>query len=215
MDLLVSCPLAASLPVPALQDPTKKVAVTYTLPPPLAPITVLETPSLISGLGTTGLRTWEAALALAEYLLLRRPPPSATARLLELGAGTGLVSLVAARLGVAWVLATDGDQGVCEALAENVALNALGHAVRVAKRPWAGPRECPETVDLVVGADVVRPLPSPVLMPLKADGNWGEDVRRRSNTLLGCRVGLAVLPEPGPASRHQCHHQKRGDVCRV
>ena len=153
-DLLASCPLAASLP-------TERVAVKYTLPSSLAPITILETPSLISGLGTTGLRTWEAALALAEYLLLRRPPPPATARLLELGAGTGLVSLVAARLGVAWVLATDGDQGVCEALAENVALNALGHVVRVAKRPWAGPRECPETVDLVVGADVVRPLPPP------------------------------------------------------
>jgi predicted nicotinamide N-methyase len=120
-------------------------------------VTILETPSLISGFGTTGLRTWEAALALGEYLLLH--PPPASMRILELGAGTGLVSLVAARLGVGvgvgGILATDGDEGVCEGLRKNVALNSLEGVVRVKKRRWAGPRECPETVDMVVGADVV------------------------------------------------------------
>ncbi|KAF8540644.1 putative methyltransferase-domain-containing protein [Trichophaea hybrida] len=133
-------------------DPTQKSSVTYTLPHPLEAVTILETPSLISGLGTTGLRTWEAALALGEYLLLR--PPLSSTKVLELGAGTGLVSLVAARLGVRSILATDGDEGVCEGLRKNVGLNSLERMVRVEKRRWAGPRECPEVVDMVVGADV-------------------------------------------------------------
>jgi hypothetical protein len=141
-------------------DPTEKCFVTYVLPSaPLSAgsrstITLLENPHLISGAGTTGLRTWEAALALSEWLILSdvlRP----TDRVVELGAGTGLVSLVAARLGAQSVLATDGDQGVCETLMENVKLNSLQSEVSVAKRLWAGARECPENVDLLVGADVV------------------------------------------------------------
>jgi len=140
-------------------DPTEKCFVTYALSPASSSvsnrstITLLENPYLISGAGTTGLRTWEAALALSEWLILSnvlRP----TDRVVELGAGTGLVSLVAARLGVQSVLATDGDQGVCEALIENVKLNSLQSEVSVVKRLWAGARECPENVDLLVGADV-------------------------------------------------------------
>lgn len=129
----------------------------YTLPPPHAPITLLETPSLISGLGTTGLRTWEAALALSEWLLQQqqqRDSPRGR-RVLELGAGTGLVSLVAARCGAESVRATDADDGVCIALRENAARNGLGDRVCVEQRRWAGPREVPEHVDLVLGADVV------------------------------------------------------------
>lgn len=136
-------------------DPTKKSAVTYTLPAPLLPITILETPALISGLGTTGLRTWEAALALAEVLLLQSPVQMAGKKVLELGAGTGLVSLVAARLG-ARVLATDGDEGVVEGLRGNVSINDMAQEVEVQVRRWAGGREWPEEkVDLVLGADVV------------------------------------------------------------
>ena len=144
-----------------VEDPTRPCSVSYTLPPPLAPVALVETPQLISGLGTTGLRTWEAALALCELLLARSVPVDADTRVLELGAGTGAVALVAARLGVRNVLATDGDEGVCEALVANVRRNGLEGQVRVQKRMWAGPRECPEKVDLVLGADVVSD-PSPV-----------------------------------------------------
>ncbi|CCX13542.1 putative methyltransferase-domain-containing protein [Pyronema domesticum] len=131
-------------------DPTQKSHVTYTLPGDLLPITILENPHLISGLGTTGLRTWEAALALGEWLL--QNPPAPTDRILELGTGTGLVALIAARLGVKDILATDGDDGVCEGLRKTVELNGLQDVMRVEQRWWA--QEAVVGADLVLGADV-------------------------------------------------------------
>ena len=92
--------------------------------------------------------------------------------MLELGAGTGMVSLVAARCGAAAVLATDGDEAVCETLRENVESNGLAGCVRVERRRWGGAREVPERVDVVVGADVVGSPP-----PRRRDGGgangWG------------------------------------------
>jgi predicted nicotinamide N-methyase len=91
-------------------------------------------------------------LALSEVLIATPPAPGT--RILELGAGTGLVGLVAARLG-ADVRMTDGDAGVVETLQRNVEINEMGGKVRCAVRRWAGPRECPEEkVDWVLGADV-------------------------------------------------------------
>jgi predicted nicotinamide N-methyase len=103
------------------------------------------------------LRTWEAALALSEFLLLTDPPAivAGSTRVLELGAGTGLVAMVSARMGAAGVVATDGDAGVCEALCANVRVNSLEERIQVEVRKWAGVREVPEPVGLVVGADVV------------------------------------------------------------
>ncbi|KAI5858817.1 putative methyltransferase-domain-containing protein [Tricharina praecox] len=143
--------LYSTFPSSSAPPPTSRVPVTYTLPAPYPSITLHETPSLISGLGTTGLRTWEAALALSEYLLLHPPHGQ---RVLELGAGTGVVALVAARCGAEDVLATDGDEGVCDVLRENVGRNGLGGRVRVEQRQWGGKRDVPEDVQLVVGADV-------------------------------------------------------------
>lgn len=66
-----------------------------------------------------------------------------------------MVALVAARCGAEDVLATDGDEGVCDVLRENVGRNGLGGRVRVEQRQWGGKRDVPEDVQLVVGADVV------------------------------------------------------------
>lgn len=160
-----------------------KELVTYTLPPspfsrrPIGqPITLLESRAVISGAGTTGLRTWEAALALAEYLIcchlsriynVASVHPVATGQtlvletesVLELGAGTGLVGITAARLGAKMVVATDGDEGVCEALKSAVDRNGVGDVVAVKKLLWGeggGGEGEEEKFDLVVGADVVR-----------------------------------------------------------
>ncbi|KAL9049146.1 MAG: hypothetical protein Q9162_007365, partial [Coniocarpon cinnabarinum] len=68
---------------------------------------VLEKPLVLSASGSTGHRTWEAALHLAGWLedgaLVNGK------RVLELGAGTALLSLLAAQKGALSITATDGD----------------------------------------------------------------------------------------------------------
>lgn len=163
-----------------LEVETARSYVTYILPPSPCngreigqPITLHESRNIISGAGTTGLRTWEAALSLGEYLICthldqiyKNTTFSAavegvgkvlreTDSVLELGAGTGLVSIIAARLGATKVLATDGDSMVCEALARNVGLSGVNDIVTVRKRLWGDEIDMGEKYDLVLGADVV------------------------------------------------------------
>lgn len=141
------------------------------------PVTLYESRNIISGQGTTGLRTWEAALALSEYLIcthlewIYKNTTFAAAvegsgrvlretdSVLELGAGTGLVSVIAARLGASKVLATDGSLNVCETLLRNVKLNGVTDVVTVRQQWWGGEVNTDEKFDLVLGADVVLSLP--------------------------------------------------------
>lgn len=135
-------------------------------------ITLLEKRHLISGSQTTGFRTWEAALHLGSYLL--QPVLSRLVRgksVLELGAGTGFLSILCAKhLGARHVTATDGDEGVIEALKENLFLNELEDAEAVnasvlrwgrgLKGTWVE-EECDDfPYDLLIGADIVRSQPS-------------------------------------------------------
>ena len=175
--------LLSNSPTSTQLSPTLKENVTYTLPPspfsgrPIGPpITLLESRAVISGGGTTGLRTWEAALALSEYLIASHLGrfykfPGATVvagerlveetgSVLELGAGTGLVGIVAARLGAGRVVVTDGDEGVCDALKVGLEKNGVADVMNVRKLVWGEEEECEEgdegeRFDLVVGADVV------------------------------------------------------------
>lgn len=132
------------------------------------PITLLESRSIISGSGTTGLRTWEAALAMSEYLMTKDGRALIrNKKVLELGAGTGLLSILCAKyLEAGRVVATDGDEGVVEALNTNVFLNGLEglESMDTSQLLWG--RTLPETVherddathsyDVVLGADIVR-----------------------------------------------------------
>jgi predicted nicotinamide N-methyase len=72
--------------------------------------------------GAIGSVVWRGAVVLCE-LLARRRALVAGRRVLELGAGVGLVALVAARLGAASVLATDapGAEDVLRLLRQNAA----------------------------------------------------------------------------------------------
>ncbi|TLS21039.1 uncharacterized protein PpBr36_10703 [Pyricularia pennisetigena] len=142
-------------------------------------ITLLENRHLIAASGTTGLRTWEAALHLGQYLCLHADSLVSGRRVLELGAGTGYLSMLcAAHLGAAHVVASDGSDDVVANLPEGAFLNGLqqdggggggggdaaaaaaavqpmdlkwGHAlVGTEDERWNGG----EPVDLVLGADV-------------------------------------------------------------
>jgi predicted nicotinamide N-methyase len=77
--------------------------------------------------GGTGHRTWEAALALAEWLIGESAEARAKAesrQWIELGAGTGLVGIVIQMLYPEdRVMVTDGDEHVLQRLDENLELN--------------------------------------------------------------------------------------------
>lgn len=127
-------------------------------------ITLLENRSLISAGGTTGLRTWEAALHLGQFLC-ENPNLVTGKRVLELGAGTGYLSIMCAKhLGATHVIASDGSDDVINNLPDNMFLNSLqdsqsivpmdvkwGHALLgTEEEAWNGGRP----VDVVLGADI-------------------------------------------------------------
>ncbi|OTA77631.1 hypothetical protein M434DRAFT_38610 [Hypoxylon sp. CO27-5] len=163
-----------ALPLPSeITAAQQKSYVTYTLSlldtsslvTPISPhITLLESRNLISASGTTGLRTWEAALHLGQFLCAN-PSLIREKHVLELGAGTGYLSILCARfLTPALVIASDGSDDVVANLPENFFLNGLqdskkiqamdikwGHAlVGTEDEHWNGGRP----VDVVLGADV-------------------------------------------------------------
>lgn len=130
-------------------------------------VTLLEARSLLASSGTTGLRTWEAALLLGTYLF------SSTGRynvqnknIIELGAGTGFLSVLCAKhLGAKYVLATDGCGEVVNDLESNFFLNGLDgtEVISAAVLSWGHMltddmlkgADGNRSYDLVVGADVV------------------------------------------------------------
>lgn len=171
--------LASNLPSEA-DSAQQKAFVTYTFPSqPVChdagherAVTLLEARSVISSSGTTGLRTWEAALLLGSYLGSAEGQSLISGkRIFELGAGTGMLSILCAKhLGVGGIVATDGDEAVVDAIKTNLFLNGLdaddttGCKVRTAALKWGYPVHATtfsedygmEVPDIVIGADVVR-----------------------------------------------------------
>lgn len=158
--------------VPEDEEVQTKRLVTYRLsllPTPVH-IDILENRLLIAAGGTTGLRTWEAALHLGQFLCANSSLVVGK-RVLELGAGTGYLSIVCAKyLDAAHVTASDGAEEVVDNLPDNFALNDTpwsysaspdtvispkllkwGHAlVGTEEAEWNGGRK----VDLIIGADI-------------------------------------------------------------
>ena len=127
--------------------------------------TLLEARNLVAAFGTTGLRTWEAALHLGNYLCSNATSLVRGKSILELGAGTGYVSILCAKnLGATHVIATDGSEEVVASLSTNFYLNGLqgasniegkelkwGHALIGGEHPeWNGGKK----IELVLGADL-------------------------------------------------------------
>lgn len=132
-------------------------------------VTLLESRSVISSSGTTGLRTWEAALLLGSFLVSEQGRSIILGKnILELGAGTGMISILCAKhLGASGVVATDGDEAVVDAITVNTFLNGLDTGessvpVRTAALRWGWPVDAPSFAedygmgipDVVLGADV-------------------------------------------------------------
>jgi len=130
-----------------------------------------ESRGLILSSGTTGFRTWEAALHLGTYL---SSPTVADAlikgkRVLELGAGTGFVSLFCAKyLGSTRVVATDREQALIESIRDCVGRNAIEEGALV-PGIWEWGNEMAlddgegEGFDVALGADLVCFLSYPKL----------------------------------------------------
>ena len=130
-------------------------------------ITLLERRRLVLGSRVTGFRTWEGSLHLGSYLLTDAGRDLVRGKdVLELGAGTGFLSILCAKhLRASRVAATDGDEGVVEALRENIALNELRDGERVTARvlrwgddtpePWLKQTCQAQPYDVVIGADIV------------------------------------------------------------
>jgi predicted nicotinamide N-methyase len=128
-------------------------------------ITLLESRTVISASGTTGLRTWEAALHLGTFLATKGASYVDGKCVLELGSGTGLIAALCARhMNARYVLATDGSPEVVEALEENMFLNGLEDEYLVKSRLLRWGRYLDDDneggeerhFNTVLGADVVK-----------------------------------------------------------
>jgi len=132
--------------------------------PDTSTLTILEARSIIASSGTTGIRTWEAALHLGNYLSTNSHLVRGKS-ILELGVGTGYISILCAKhLGASHVIASDGSDDVVADLPTNFYINGLqdtavieakelkwGHALIGSEHPqWNSGRN----IDVVLGADV-------------------------------------------------------------
>ncbi|KAH7106262.1 putative methyltransferase-domain-containing protein [Auriculariales sp. MPI-PUGE-AT-0066] len=120
---------------------------------------------------SVGLQTWGSSFALANALAndshaFLRKFPHRRLRILELGAGTGLVGLTLAKLGIdAEIIATDHHPRVLINLKGNVALNGLDNTLQVDYLDWSTFIQPPfertldnaftKPFDLIFAADVV------------------------------------------------------------
>jgi len=153
------------------------------------PVTLLESRAVISSSGTTGLRTWEAALHLGNFLMSESGNEIIRGKnVLELGAGTGLLSILCAKyLEAGRVIATDGDEAVVDAIKTNIFINELDipegsstrGSIESAALKWGWPLQATAfeedygvgALDVVLGADVVSLTPQTCIQP-QAQGSF-------------------------------------------
>lgn len=108
----------------------------------------------------------QLALTLVDQVLLSRP---GTRTLLDVGCGSGILSILAAKCGVGQVLGIDSDHGVFDNAGENLALNGVASSVSVSDRPL---ERLTDQFDVVV-ANIIAPILVSIaaaLVPRVADG---------------------------------------------
>ena len=109
-----------------------------------------------------GTRLWEAGMLLSCYFEREVKSSMKGKRILEVGAGTGLVSIYLGRLGAARILACDYNQIVFDLLKLNIVENEVSDNVEARKFDWGDESHvdavAAEEWDLVIGADCVFSL---------------------------------------------------------
>ncbi|KAL5334835.1 putative methyltransferase-domain-containing protein [Aspergillus crustosus] len=157
---------------PTLIDPTEKPSPTNETTDGKTVITS-ENRSLILSGGTTGFRTWEAALHLGTFLSTTEAGKSyvANKRVLELGAGTGFLSFLCAKhLGATSVVVTDREPALIEQIDDCIGKNDLDRKqIRAGIWEWGMPLQIPSLspdgvddtddkcaeFDIALGADLI------------------------------------------------------------
>lgn len=125
-----------------------------------------ESRDLILSSGTTGFRTWEAALHLGTYLSTPEGKAQIQARnVVELGGGTGLISMYCVKhLGAKSALITDRDPALISNVQDCISRNNLDNAdINAVIWEWGSPlhipgdhtQDHPLSFDVAVGADLV------------------------------------------------------------
>jgi protein-lysine N-methyltransferase EEF2KMT len=167
-NIIAALSLIISRPLPPESTAVQRRSyVTYSFPSisSEATVTLLESSSVISSSGTTGLRTWEASMHLSSFLATSKGASFICGkRVLELGAGTGLITVLCAKyLKAKSVLATDGSQEVIDTLKDNIFLNDLqsNSPIQAKVLKWGvaykpGGDDLDPGIDLIIGADIVR-----------------------------------------------------------
>eukprot|EP01138_Halocafeteria_seosinensis_P014404 gb/GECG01014705.1/.p1 GENE.gb/GECG01014705.1/~~gb/GECG01014705.1/.p1 ORF type:complete len:300 (+),score=27.99 gb/GECG01014705.1/:1-900(+) len=142
-----------------------------------------------TGIGT-GLTIWDGAVLLAKYLEHRYHSVLSGRRVLELGAGTGIVGLAASALGAKQTLITDLDYAL-DNLESNIAKNKglLKGEVSSLELDWSKPFPIPG-IDVILAADVV----------------WVEElIRPLVNTLVVLTNEAVEIGFDGEDSKHVDH----------
>lgn len=131
-------------------------------------VIIEENPRLISSQGTTGFRTWEAALFLSSYLM-KSPHDLKNKTICDLGTGTGLVGLAVSKSyhqevsNVKEVIFTDGNSLLLERLNYTLLLNNRKQGARTRSQQllWGSTNpkhedfvSPPPFADCVLAADV-------------------------------------------------------------
>ena len=102
----------------------------------------------------TGCSIWDGSIVLAKFLEQHASQYVHNATILELGSGTGVVGLAAARLGALHVELTDLEYALPN-LQHNIAINGLTSNVSASFLDWTEPPNPPPTVTLLLASDVV------------------------------------------------------------
>merc|ERR1712070_179097 len=104
-----------------------------------------------------GANVYNSSFVLAEYVCRHHAETIKGARVVELGCGTGLVSIACGAFGSQEVIATDGDTALLELTAHNISLNGVESCVRTHTVMW-GDQEAHAAMDppmdVVLAADV-------------------------------------------------------------
>jgi predicted nicotinamide N-methyase len=130
-----------------------------------ATITLSETKLIYAAYASTGFRTWEASIFLAKFLATEGRSYIQGQRVLEIGAGTGLVSVLCTKfLGAAYVKATDGSSDIVCAMGDTLYRNDVDDHSRIDAMvlPWGldpgytADYCIRDAFDIMLGADIVR-----------------------------------------------------------